>query len=94
MGARHDRTHEEAPQVLGSSREGLTTAEATARRGRHDLNQLQERPSRNPRLVFLNQSAETMVAVLLVTAALSLPLARTSAQLIPQSSRAGELGMV
>ncbi|MCD6302249.1 MAG: hypothetical protein J7M15_01845 [Anaerolineae bacterium] len=60
MGARHDRTHEEAPQVLGSSREGLTTAEATARRGRHDLNQLQERPSRNHRLVFLNQFAETI----------------------------------
>lgn len=71
MTAWHTLTREAALDALKTSREGLATVEAKARVERYGPNQLQERPLRNPWLVFLGQFTEVMVIVLLVAAVLS-----------------------
>ncbi len=75
MATWHTLRIEDTLRELDTSPQGLSSEEAARRLERYGPNQLEERPPRNPILVFLGQFTEIMVIVLLVAAAISLALA-------------------
>jgi Ca2+-transporting ATPase len=64
-----------ALDALGTSREGLSADQVAQRLAEYGPNQLEERATRNPWLIFLGQFTEIMVIVLLVAAAISFAIA-------------------
>ncbi len=75
MAAWHTQRIEEVLRELGTNPQGLSEQEAARRLAEYGPNQLEERPMRNPLLVFLSQFTDVMVIVLLVAAAISFALA-------------------
>jgi Ca2+-transporting ATPase len=64
-----------ALDALGTWREGLSADQVAQRLAEYGPNQLEERATRNPWLIFLGQFTEIMVIVLLVAAAISFAIA-------------------
>ena len=72
MPAWHTLERAQVFEKLDTSERGLSPEAVATRLERHGRNELEERATRNPWLVFLGQFTEVMVIVLLVAAALSL----------------------
>lgn len=67
----YERDVDATLEALESSREGLTSLEAARRLAQYGPNQLEEKRTRSPWLIFLGQFTEVMVIVLLVAALIS-----------------------
>ncbi len=78
MAVWHTQDIHDTLRELQTTPRGLTEQEAARRLEQYGPNQLEERPMRNPILVFLSQFTEIMVIVLLVAAAISFVLAIVS----------------
>jgi magnesium-transporting ATPase (P-type) len=72
------RPVEEALGALGTSKEGLTSAEAAERLRRHGPNRLPEAPPRHPVLRFLSHFHNLLIYVLLVAAVITGLLGQTA----------------
>jgi len=71
MATWHVQSSDQVLQALDSSSAGLTSPQVQERQEKYGLNQLKERPLRNPWFVLLSQFTEIMVIVLLVAAVIS-----------------------
>jgi len=67
----HQRSIEVALSDLSSSREGLTTDEASRRLARHGPNRLDEGPPRSLIAMFMSQFADLMIVILIGAAVIS-----------------------
>ncbi|HNW44076.1 MAG TPA: cation-transporting P-type ATPase [Elusimicrobiales bacterium] len=67
----HKRTAEETLKALGTSRTGLTAAEAALRLGRYGPNSLKEKPKLTALAMFFGQFKDFMIAILIAAAAIS-----------------------
>ncbi|MBI2372337.1 MAG: HAD-IC family P-type ATPase, partial [Deltaproteobacteria bacterium] len=67
----HVRTAEEVLLALGSSRQGLSSAEAARRLAEHGPNRLQEAPGPRPWQIFVAQFANFLIALLVIATVVS-----------------------
>jgi Ca2+-transporting ATPase len=75
MAVWHTQRIEDTLRELQTSPQGLSEQEAARRLAEYGPNQLDERPGRNPLLIFLGQFTEIMVIVLIVAAVIAFALA-------------------